>query len=531
MASSRSSSSSSSSFSSRTAKKNAILDGVQEVLVRVSRAEPVEDVLKEVSKALKLSFSSLRNAYYDDPRREDLGHRNRKLFDHEEQKVVGLINGFCDNRIPLSKPELGVWAGKLFDTTFTEKWITNFVKRHVKAIKLTKAKIIAQRRISPNTLEDVKGFLTIMDNKWTLLPTEADMIANYDESLIALKGTDCDAITTRHPIAKCRLGQRYRTLGSVLPFISADGNVIMTVFIFPIQHIDTEVEKSLKITVDTTHQVGNEDWFTFYAFSRTGYVNSVLFRNIIDCLIKVRAYKGQTRRLVLFGDNLAAHRDAETIAKAYKADIHLVFFPPNCSHFIQPLDSYPFARFKQVLQILQRKQYFGSFFNDSLQSFTDLRLAGDAFREAFTKETIIAAFRDTGLFPFNKQLILTRAQSNVGIHIPTSNFWMEDVREIVGEVIERKKLEYAEESKRIQRQKADVQGDICYQMTPVDCEDPSAKIRGPVQKKPRRSRKRTRKEANDDKARDEEVPDGESEEQLAPKRKKPRLSNKKNRKN
>ena len=523
-----SSSPSSPSFSSFETDVFPTAAALEEVFVRVFQKRRVDKTLREVAGTYGVNYHTLRNHFYNDPRHKLLDRGNRVLSSCQEEQLVALINAFCDNRTPLTLKSLVRWVVRLFQVPPPNKdWPANFFNRHKSVLKLTHEKFIAQKRVSASSLVDVEGFIALMEHKWTRLPQCAFQIANYDESSVMLKGIECEAISSKHRTVKGRIGPSCRFIGSILPFVSADGNVIMMVYVFPQKSIDESKAKSLTVTIDTVHEIEEGEWPTYYAFSKTGYVNTGLFLNVIKQLITVRASKGRTEPLFLFGDNLAAHRNPTTVATALKANIHMVFFPPNCSHFIQPLDGYPFARFKQVLRRLQEDIFLGSYLNNSLQGVGDLKLSEDALRTSFTPETIRAAFRDTGLFPFNKQLILQRALTNVGIVGPTPNIVLQDFKEAIREELQSQKEVHAKGLERVLKGKQMVQGSVLYQLTASQPEDNAPKENDPAPKKPRVGRKRTLAQMNSTNTPNDGPVDEQTGGESAPKQKRRRTTKEK----
>jgi hypothetical protein len=102
---------------------------------------------------------------------------------------------------------------------------------------------------------------------------------------------------------------------------------------------------------------------------------------------------------ILLLDHLPSHESGTTIGLVSQNNIRVSFFPPDTSSFMQPADSYAFARLKQKIH---RRVY------ELLQSFLISRVSPTyifqevipaALRSALTKECIMASFRDTGMFP------------------------------------------------------------------------------------------------------------------------------------
>ena len=85
-------------------------------------------------------------------------------------------------------------------------------------------------------------------------------------------------------------------------------------------------------------------------------------------------------------------------------DIHVILFPPHCTHVAQPLDQYPLlslkAWFHKLVQI-----WCDAHGGDPLPKSAFFEVLEEAWNRAMTKHNIEAAFRVTGVFPVNPHAI------------------------------------------------------------------------------------------------------------------------------
>lgn len=93
--------------------------------------------------------------------------------------------------------------------------------------------------------------------------------------------------------------------------------------------------------------------------------------------------------------------------------VHTMFLVANSSHFLQPLDDLMYTNFKKVLSENARKPYVEES-KLSKESLTDvlIAVAPTTEEQAFTTSVITASFQRTGIWPFNPEIILNRAQLN-----------------------------------------------------------------------------------------------------------------------
>ena len=87
---------------------------------------------------------------------------------------------------------------------------------------------------------------------------------------------------------------------------------------------------------------------TYYANTKA-WMTSEIFRDILNRLD--RSFRAQGRKILLFVDNCAAHPSDMSLK-----NIKVVFYPPNCTSVVQPLDMGVIKLFKQAYrkQLVQR---------------------------------------------------------------------------------------------------------------------------------------------------------------------------------
>lgn len=114
--------------------------------------------------------------------------------------------------------------------------------------------------------------------------------------------------------------------------------------------------------------------------------------------------EGQTRALILDGHGL--HYSPELLEYARNNDIMILGYPPHCTHALQGLDVVCFAQMKEHWKQVINK--FETLHRTSVTKADFTSLFGQAYHCAFTVELIKAAFRVTGVFPFDRTVITER---------------------------------------------------------------------------------------------------------------------------
>jgi len=108
---------------------------------------------------------------------------------------------------------------------------------------------------------------------------------------------------------------------------------------------------------------------------------------------------------VLFMDGHSSHYALELLEFAWANNIIILSYPPHCTHALQGLGVVHFSRMKEAwkeeickFEELHRKVTKGDF----------TKVFGKAFLTAFTKPTIQATFKETGVYPFNPEVITAK---------------------------------------------------------------------------------------------------------------------------
>ena len=112
----------------------------------------------------------------------------------------------------------------------------------------------------------------------------------------------------------------------------------------------------------------------------------------------------------MFGDQLGAHKSATVTEACLKRNVLSCLLPANTSHFLQPLDDTVFAWFKQAVS----NEFKGYKLSQQTTSQDIKCMMFEATYHAevlaFTERVIKRSFSNTGMFPWNRDLILGKAK-------------------------------------------------------------------------------------------------------------------------
>jgi hypothetical protein len=145
-----------------------------------------------------------------------------------------------------------------------------------------------------------------------------------------------------------------------------------------------------------------------YGRTKSGWFNEKVFEDWFEkvALRYFRRLEDQESKKVLIGDNVSSHLSHYVIQRCREYRIEFVLLPPNSTHLLQPLDVYFFRILKAKWRVQLRKwksKHKGSIPKDTFPS-----LLRDALAEIplTNNENLKAAFRASGIYPFNKESVL-----------------------------------------------------------------------------------------------------------------------------
>ncbi len=120
---------------------------------------------------------------------------------------------------------------------------------------------------------------------------------------------------------------------------------------------------------------------------------------------------------------------------ALSKGVELWLLPANTSHYLQPLDGTPFARFKQNIHSSVYLAKISSTLSNVVDRELFFAIAYKSEDDAFTKHSIAAAFSSCGLCPWDPFLIRKNALANVGKYSSSSELLKSDAVEAATAIV------------------------------------------------------------------------------------------------
>ncbi|KAJ4448610.1 tigger transposable element-derived protein 1-like [Periplaneta americana] len=211
---------------------------------------------------------------------------------------------------------------------------------------------------------------------------------NMDEtgvSAVPDKTAKVVATKGKKSIKKVKSAERGQIVTAVF-CVNPTGNFIPPALIFPRKRNKPELYNN-----SPTGSLG--------LVSESGYMNSELFLVWLEHFSKhVKSSVDDPVLLVL--DNHVSHCSLSAVEFCRQHNIVLLTLPPHASHMLQPLDKVIFAPFKKFYAQEVEKWLC----SNPGRAITQMEVSGlfrVAFQRVATAGNAVAAFRDTGIYPYN----------------------------------------------------------------------------------------------------------------------------------
>ena len=156
---------------------------------------------------------------------------------------------------------------------------------------------------------------------------------------------------------------------------------------------------------------------TMYGLSDNGWMDGEIFNNWFTHHFLVHA--PASRLLLLLLDGHLTHYNPSFIRQAAQEKVVVFCLPPNTTHLTQPLDKGAFGPLK-VCWNQECQRFMQQNPRRVVTQFDFMAMFSQAWYRAMTMPNIMAAFRTTGIHPFNRDSVSVVDQSTVRKFNPKS---------------------------------------------------------------------------------------------------------------
>lgn len=373
--------------------------------------KPIISICNEIATRNNIKPDSLRQAYYRSLCEKDRPHLNRQFSDQQEKIICGIALAFSSSGMPLTKSLLlsviqdvivgdAGWSGK--------GWFEGFKSRHSDLLSFSSGKGLDPQRVSNVTKEQIDRFISSFEYLQASYNLLDDYVINVDESSCNLKNNQVSSVLKSATSAKQgTMMIPQSVLRTIIPFVAASGKVWMVVYVFKTISIKSVKAKDA-VAIRPIAKETRSTWPSYYAMTNEGYITNDLWVNIIATFVDLISCHLGDRHALLLLDRVSSHLEASTIKTLLDNNVELLYLPAHSSHILQPLDDIIFATFKAKAHEAKHKEIIRrQLTRQSLDTVTQDAVCV-AEKQAFTTSIITKAFKNTGIWPFNKKLISER---------------------------------------------------------------------------------------------------------------------------
>ncbi|KAH7815373.1 uncharacterized protein MONOS_13467 [Monocercomonoides exilis] len=308
---------------------------------------------------------------------------------------------------------------EIIDHSVCRSWAYNVIKKSEDLLFKTPVQIPAAR-IAHSTQECIGRWfdrLAKLYHDHNYLP---QLVFNLDECYITSEERKIPkVITTTDAPAPMQRQQSHPQNTSLLIVIAADGTHQRTCMIFSGKNVPKEYKmansRELLIIPAETASMTKE---------RFEYI----FRNSIIPAIEYRrsSIEEKYANALIHMDSLHSHVTSSIISLASKHRIDLALPPSHSSHLIQPLDKYVNANLKSKLGESDTDVFIDSAEGRRTHFIRRLQIA---LHHALSPATVIASWRDSGMWPLNKKLVCDSLPLTKPDNVIVSPFLMDKTKE------------------------------------------------------------------------------------------------------
>lgn len=271
-------------------------------------------------------------------------------------------------------------------------WLYGFLKRHQKKLSLRDPENTSISRAIGFNKQVVGKFFDLLEslyNKYKFSPSD---IYNVDETGITTvpnKPSKVLALRGKKQVGVLTSAER-GVLVTAETCMSASGNFMPTMFIFPRKR-------------DNPLLLDDAPPGSFAQYHPSGWMQSDIFVCWFRKFIEFSKPTPEKPVLLILDGHATHTKSLELINLARANNVILLCLPPHCSHRMQPLDVTFMAPLSTYYQ-QEVRQWITMHPGRAVTIHQVAKLYGTAFLRAASMNTAVNGFKQTGIYPFNRNI-------------------------------------------------------------------------------------------------------------------------------
>ena len=386
---------------------------VKMVIDLVRKGATVTRAVSKIANKYNEDPEVLRRRVYDNAKRTESNHGNALLTHDQELGVLGVLTGFAAINHPLSQSQ----ATKLI------KEVSHSTNKYAGRATLNRLKNAHSDLLQPRTSQALVPKRQGMDMKRVgvefadcfgkLLETglyNSHQIFNIDETGAQIDGSSSHEkriVLSNHRKAAHNQGSMSKAI-NVIPIVSADGAVPLVFLLIPDseRHGETFAPDIVVHKQGSTRSRGPK---IRYIFNHSGKLDGEVWKIIVRIFVDEWKEMHADLPAILLVDHDRAHENLDAVQYALQNDCKCLYFPPGSTNWTQPLDDVIFANFKDELKRRVADAQTTDFGTPEPVQKTISKYLPGVIKEKLTKPQVLASFKHTGIWPWNRNLFLKHA--------------------------------------------------------------------------------------------------------------------------
>lgn len=389
---------------------------------KVGKGQLLKDAITSEAKSAGVAYATMRSRYHRARTRaktfsekSEKNHGSSLMTVEEEKAFVDVCKCFAMLGEGLTRKQLLAFVREykgLSSPHGGKKFVDRLLRDHSEELKQIKTKDLTRSRYKIGHLDSIERYITLMEQGGDAKRYGPHQVLNCDEFLcsVPLGSSNLQRIQLRRQNKSGKRRSARGNVPSILPVVSAAGTVLLVFIIIPSKEIGGRrvVED---ISLKYRRYLKRTDLRIFYVLSDSGRMDKEIWPLFAEKVIEIWNLRNPGLEAKLQMDGLDYHKSLDVCLKLRENNIRCVWPPGGSTCYHQPLDDVVFGTLKNRLVVEVENS-----FNFQLDKYTPMatKIASvlpELMQKVFSKRLIKASFANTGVYPFNPELIRKNAKN------------------------------------------------------------------------------------------------------------------------